>query len=145
MTSTMKVPVPVAGSRIWTKGCGSRAELGQFQLGLAGHHLAPGDGAGQAVFNAEFGFQNLVHTAHDELHHGAGGVEHAALGAHGFVVGFEEVFVKVNDRVVARLAGIEAAQHRVHGHFAQHGHHFVDAQFIKVHPLLAVAGAACGA
>ena len=43
------------------------------------------------------------------------------------------------------IAGVEAAQHRIHGYIAQHGHHFVDAQFIKVHPLLAVAGAACGA
>ncbi|MBK7655164.1 MAG: hypothetical protein IPJ18_08530 [Betaproteobacteria bacterium] len=109
MTSTIKVPVPVAGSSTCTKGCGGGAELGQFQLGLACHHLAPGDSAGQAIFYAEFGFQNLVHTAHNELHHRAGGVEHAALGAHGFVVGFEEVFVKVDHRVIARLAGIEAA------------------------------------
>ena len=74
MTSTRKVPVPVAGSRIWTKGSpgemvrfspGSSVIGGQFQAGVLLQHLAPGGGVGETVLEAELGLQQFVDAADD--------------------------------------------------------------------------------
>ena len=77
MASTRKVPVPVAGSRIWTK-----AWLGWTPSGIARslwrRHLAPGGRIGEAVLEAELGAQQLVHRTHDVGDYRARGVEDAA-------------------------------------------------------------------
>jgi hypothetical protein len=102
MTSTGKVAVPVAGSRIWTK-CDVRLRIVAF--GFL-NEVAPGDGVGESVFEVELGFDKFVHGADDVGDDGIGGVEDAALDAELFVIGAEEVFVEVDDGVFA--AGLVA-------------------------------------
>ncbi len=88
MTSTRKVAVPVAGSRIWTKGSSGRdgalfarlvGERRELQAGVLFQHLAPGGGVGEAVGEAELGLQQLVDAADDVGDDGLRRVEDAAL------------------------------------------------------------------
>ena len=88
MTSTRKVAVPVAGSRIWTKGSsgemvrfspGSSVSGGSFRPGMLFQHLAPGGGVGETVGEAELGLQEFVDAADDVGDDGLRGVEDATL------------------------------------------------------------------
>ena len=73
ITSTRKVAVPTAGSRIWTNGSLSligsyfwrRGNTGQFKAGSFGPFFAPRGGIGEAVLQFELALQKLVYAAHD--------------------------------------------------------------------------------
>ena len=82
MTSTRKVAVPVAGSRIWTNGSlGCDAVRDLQVLRVVCDHLAPGGGRGKAVFETKLGLQEFMDAADDVGDDGLRGVEDAALHA----------------------------------------------------------------
>ena len=143
MTSTRKVPVPVAGSRIWTKGSSGDVPAGIFRPGLplpafsgrrGGNfcHLAPGGGVGEAVFEAELGLQEFVDAADDVGDDRLGRVEDAALDLLLLVVLLEESLVEVDDRVFFGLAVAEVAEDGLHVGLAEGLHHVVDAQLVEI-------------
>jgi hypothetical protein len=148
MTSTRKVAVPVAGSRIWTKGSsgemvrfspGSSVSGGSFRPGCFFNHLAPGGRVGEAVGEAELGLQEFVDTADDVGDDGLRGVEDAALNFELFVVGGEEVLVEVDDRVFAARLVIEVGEDHFHvgiGAGEQVGD-VTDAEFVEINLPLA--------
>jgi hypothetical protein len=75
-----------------------------FLVGLAGIPVDsdPG-GIGQAIGQAKLGLQHLIHRPHDEVDHGFGRIPHPPRLALGRVVGGEEGFIEMQERVV--LAG----------------------------------------
>lgn len=76
MTSTRKVPVPVAGSRTWTKAWVGGTPSG-WSVRMAPGHLAPRGGIGQTILQTKLGAQQLVHRADDIGDYWTGGIEDA--------------------------------------------------------------------
>lgn len=128
MTSTRKVAVPVAGSRVWTKG--SSGEMVR---------CSPGSSVKGGRWNAEGGTEveraiisphvtvearpssrpdsvcsSSVDAADDAGDDGLRGVEDAALDFELLVVGTEEVLVEVDDGILAAGLVVEVGEDDLH-------------------------------
>src|SRR5680860_59382 len=151
MTSTRKVAVPVAGSRIWTKGSsgemvffspGSSESGGNFICGCF-FSIAP-----QVVVSARPSarpnsrLQEFVDAADDVGDDGLRSVKHAALRLELSVVLLQEILIEVNHRVFLTRSVPKVPKHCIDTRLRiiEQVHHFLDSEFVEIQLASAAAG-----
>ena len=102
--------------------------VGNPQAVVALRHGAPSGGVGETMGEAKLCAQQPIHRAHNGRHHKPRCVEDASTHPLRLVVGGEEVLVKVDGRVVLRVAGAKVTDHCRHIHLIQQFHHLGDAR-----------------
>ncbi|MBM4043206.1 MAG: hypothetical protein FJ290_32360 [Planctomycetes bacterium] len=109
-----------------------RDALRNLQVLLAPRHLAPGGCVGQAIGEAEFGAQQLVHGSHDVGDDRPWGVELATTHFVNRVVLLGKSLVEMDDRVFLGVAIPEVADDGLHVGIVEQLHDLGDTQLVEV-------------
>ncbi|OQC24623.1 MAG: hypothetical protein BWX68_02048 [Verrucomicrobia bacterium ADurb.Bin063] len=111
-------------------------DLRQPQIRPPLEHVRPRHRGSQPILDVEFLLQEFVDAAHDVGHHRLRRVEDAALNLLSPVVGRQEVFVEVDDRVFIAGTVAEVSFDGVRIGLVQQLDHVLDAQLVEVESFL---------